>query len=268
MFFEIYLQFSDSSKFQDTTVAQRNLLFHYINAVAAASEEAMVEGGTSQRLRSFKYWSAFLISIGISSDKFLERYDRFTKNILVCAFAEAIREASFTLTNKKLLVEGTVVTTISYLAQTFMAKDRGDPKLDKGGEKCFLLREKLRGYRNQDGSKKKQKLLPMLVLRRIDFLANTTYQKAVSKLLIGAIFFAMRSCEYLQTRLCEEQQRTKTLQIRNIRFVKNGVSIPHSAKNLGNADMVLITFKKQKNNKQDKNIFMYATKDTFSTHFK
>jgi len=54
----------------------------------------------------------------------------------------------------------TVNSTVSYVAQTFKANIRGDPRLDTDGKMCFLLNEQWRAYKNLDGKRKKQKALP------------------------------------------------------------------------------------------------------------
>ena len=126
------------------------------------------------------------------------------------AFAQAMREATFSPTNKDELVEGTVCATLSYVAQAFRADNRPDPRLDVDGKMCFILQEQFRGYRNRDGSRRKQKALPMMVLRKMMELASSDRDKAITWLLIGATFFAMRSCEYLKT-APEESKRTKIL---------------------------------------------------------
>ena len=70
---------------------------------------------------------------------------------------------------------------------------------------------------------------------------------AISWLLIGALFFAMRSCEYLETNVKEEDRRTKIITAKNVRFKYKGRMLDFGSKNLENADMVMITFKFQKN---------------------
>ena len=80
------------------------------------------------------------------------------------AFAQAMQEAHFSPTNRETLVEGTVCATLSYVAQAFRSNNRADPRLDVDGKTCFMLQEQYRGYRNSNGSRDKQKALPMLVL--------------------------------------------------------------------------------------------------------
>ena len=104
------------------------------------------------------------------------------------AFAQAVREATFSPSDNINLVEGTVNSTLSYVAQAFRSNDRPDPRLDIDGKICFMLQEQFRGYRNQDGSRNKQKALPMSVLRKMMELADSPRDKASAWLLIGAIF--------------------------------------------------------------------------------
>jgi len=113
------------------------------------------------------------------------------------AFAQAVREATFSRQKKEHLVEGTVSATISYVSQAFRSNAREDPRLDADGKTCFLLQERFRGYKNADKARQKQKSLPASVLRKMHEVSITPWDFAVTNLLITALFFAMRSCEYL-----------------------------------------------------------------------
>ena len=124
-----------------------------------------------------------------------------------------------------------------------------------------MLTEQWRGYRNADGSKKKQKALPMGVLRKMMELASNPWEEAVSWLLVGAIFFAMRSCEFLMTTGNESAKRTRILRMRNIEFIKKGRIIPHDDKRLDTSDIVRIQFEFQKNDKRDIRVHMFRTDD-------
>ena len=86
-----------------------------------------------------------------------------------------------------------------------------------------------------------------MVLRKMSDIASTEKEKAITWILIGAIFFAMRSCEYLRTSSSEENKRTKILRTRNFKFKKNGITLRNSSTELESADMVVITFEFQKN---------------------
>jgi hypothetical protein len=196
----------------------------------------------------------------MSTCLYLDGLSRFTKNIVVSAFAQAIREAAFSSRNTANLVEGTVVSTVSYMAQAFRSNNRPDPRLDNDGKTCFILQEQFRGYKNTDGAVKKQRALPLLVLRKMMKLAVSDQEKASVWLLIGAIFFAMRSCEYLKTG-SEESKRTKILRCRNIIFRKNGKLLRQKMDDIASADYVLITFEFQKNEFRNKAVHMYSTND-------
>ena len=62
---------------------------------------------------------------------------------------------------------------------------------------------------------------------------------------MGGFFFACRSCEYLKVPQ-SEKRKTDILRLRCIRFYKNGREIPHHHPELERADVVSITFEKQK----------------------
>ena len=100
-----------------------------------------------------------------------------------------------------------------------------------------------------------------MVLRKMFDLAHTPKDKAIAWILIGAIFFAMRSCKYLRTSSNEDSKRTRILRKRNFKFKKNGKVLDHSSKDLESADMVAITFESQKNQMRNKSVQMYATND-------
>ena len=91
--------------------------------------------------------------------------------------------------------------------------------------------------------------------------ASSDMEIAISWLLIGAIFFAMRSCEYLKTCSQEESKRTKILRIKNFTFIKNKKVLSLKSKKLHTADLVKIVFEFQKNDKRNQSVHMYKTDD-------
>ena len=92
-------------------------------------------------------------------------------------------------------------------------------------------------------------------------LSITEKDKAKACLLIGAIFFAMRSCKYLKTSVDENKKRTKILRTRNFCFKKHSKVLCHSSSGLITAYMVIITFEFQKNKMWNKSVHMYKTED-------
>ena len=190
---------------------------------------------------------------------YLENFSQEQRNTILSGFAHAVRIGTFSKGSGKQLVEGTVTTTVAHVAQAFRANNRKDPRLDFDGKTCFMLQEQYRGYRNTDGSKKKQKALPLSAIRKIMDTAVTHKDLALAWLFIGATFFTMRSCEYLKTNHNEDSKRTKIIRLRNIRFKKNGRMLDMGKDKLTEADLVAITFEFQKNDKRDKTVHMFTT---------
>ena len=238
---------------------------HWINAAANARADATVGETKTKRVAAWRCWNDFLIAIGLEKILFLDGFTSFHKNIIMSAFAQAMRESTFSRQSKESLVQSTVETTLSYVAQTFRAGDRPDPRLDLDGKTCFLLQEQWRGYKNTDKYRKKQKALPASVLRKMYKLSTTEWEIALTHLLILALFFAIRSCEYLETRYPEESRRTKILRCKNLIFKKNGRVLCHSSpqETLMAADLIIILFEFQKNDWRNHSVHMFRTEDQF-----
>ena len=79
-----------------------------------------------------------------------------------------------------------------------------------------------------DRGRKKQKAFRMMMLRKMMELSITHKEVALSHLCIGAIFFAMRSCDYLKCSHKEESKRTKVVRQKNIRLKKDRFSLDHN----------------------------------------
>ena len=101
----------------------------------------------------------------------------------------------------------------------------------------------------------------MRVLRKMHDLATTPWDMAVTHLLIGAIFFAMWSCEYLRTTTRDGTKRTKIMRLGGIVFKKDGRILNQNSPDLHEADIVRLTFEYQKNDRRDVSIHMFSTED-------
>ena len=163
-----------------------------------ARNTATVESIKTKRSSAWQHWNSYLHSIGFD-DIYLVKFDLSHKNDIIAGFSQAVRVGTFSPSNIGYLVGETVSTTIAHVTQTFRANNRNDPRLDSDGKTCFILQEQYRGYKNQNGPKRKQKALPMIAVRKVKEIANSHKDHVVECLIIGAIFFAMRSCEYLRT---------------------------------------------------------------------
>ena len=102
-----------------------------------------------------------------------------------------MREATFSKRNVNTLAEGTIRTTVDYVAQTFRSNNRPDPKVDDGGRLSCILQQQYKGYKNLDANTKQQKALPLIILRELAKNKSTVENIALVQLCIGAFFFAM-----------------------------------------------------------------------------
>jgi hypothetical protein len=115
--------------------------------------------------------------------------------------------------------------------------------LDVDGKLAFFLQRQLRGYANIDPPPNPQVAITASVLREFYRLSLSTYDKSLCELFIGAFFFAMRSCEYVQV---SGPRKTKILSVKNIKFFKGKRLLEHRDPLLHLADCVSITFEHQK----------------------
>ncbi len=121
-------------------------------------------------------------------------------------------------------------------------EDRPDPRVDVNGRPSILLSGQFRGFKNNDPPTKQQVAVTGLVLRKFYSTALSTLDKIMCEFFIGAFFFAMRSCEYLNV---SGKKKTKILTIKNIRFFKGRSEVHHSNPYLHLDTTVSITFEFQ-----------------------
>eukprot|EP00956_Cyclotella_meneghiniana_P034348 scaffold103894_cov40-Cyclotella_meneghiniana.AAC.3 len=229
-------------------------------AAEVAREGAVTRGTHEDQDRAWKRFCQYTKSIGIHDDTYLDNFDRYQRIRIMCAFAQAMREGRFSGPSYETLVESTIRNAVSYVAATFRDNDRRNPTLDEDGELARLLSRQFRAYRNKDPPVKQQKAIPTIVIKELTRLQQTELQKAVAQLAVGAFFFAMRSCEYLKVPQAEKR-RTDILRLRNIRFFRNGVELPHSHPQLETAEVVSITFEKQKKDEKMDTVNQLASGD-------
>ena len=111
----------------------------------------------------------------------------------------------------------------------------------------FITRQ-LGGYVDADPSSQQEKALPLIVFRELLRNGFTPNDEALVQLAAGAFFFGCRNCEYLNV---EGVQKTKILEVGNIRFFKNNIELKDNQKPLIQfEDTVYLTFVFQNNNKK------------------
>ena len=116
----------------------------------------------------------------------------------------------------------------------------------------------MKGFKNSDPGPTSQKAISPRVIRAIAAATDTPLDRAIGQLVVGAFFFAMRSCEYSSV---SGERRTKLLELRNIRFYKNNRELSAASNFLHLADCVSITFFFRKNEQHDETITMHQTQD-------
>jgi len=123
---------------------------------------------------------------------------------------------------------------------------------------AWNLFRQYKAYKSDDPKEKPKKAIPICVLSAIALKDETETQRATTQLILGAFFFACRSCEYLKVSNAKDK-RTKCLTLQNISFQLNGAAIPHSSPLLLAADSVSITFETQKNGRKFDTITQWRT---------
>jgi hypothetical protein len=166
--------------------------------VESAAKGAVAEGTNAKQVRSWGRFQTYLLSIGIRNDEYLDNFSRHQKHKILSAFAHSMREGRFCTKAIKTIKSDSVRATLDCVAQAFKLADRADPRLDADGKLAFLLQRQLRGYKNVDRPESPQIAITTSILREFYRMSISVYDNALRELFIGAIFFAMRSCEYVQ----------------------------------------------------------------------
>jgi hypothetical protein len=147
------------------------------------------------------------------------------------------------------------------MAAAFRSHGYPNPSHDAHGELDWNLARQYRSYKLNDPKKIQQKAVPLSVISLIAQVNMTDLQCATAQLVIGAFFFACRSCEYLQVPKPEEK-KTKILMLADIAFFKNDVKLPHTTSlMLVTVDRVSITFISQKNGRKNDTLTQWKTYD-------
>ena len=203
-----------------------------LNAAITSSNKANTTSTTTKHNSSFILFQKFLQKCNIQ-DPFLETYNPNQRSLILCGFAHSVRKNHHQSPSKTKLAGTTVAATISNVVQAFRKNLGADPTIDNSGAKSVILTNQLRDYKNTDPPTKHQACLPLVVWKRMYRDKANPLNTAMDQLLVGALFFAMRSCEYTSTPN-QSEKRTKLLRLRNIRIFtrdKRGFmkTIPHSS---------------------------------------
>jgi len=172
----------------------------------------------------------------------------------------AVRDGRFLQPGDAPLACGTVKRTINNLAAAFRSHGHTNPARDRDGNLDWNLSRQYRAYKSSDPKEIQQKAVPLGVISLIASLNATESQRATSRLIIGAFFFACRSCGYLEVSR-PETKRTKQLTLGNLAIYKSDIKIPYSSPlESNNADRISITFEIQKNGRKFDTVMQWRTR--------
>jgi hypothetical protein len=222
-------------------------------AAIEAQAGAFARNTHQKRDVHWRKWENFLATIELTDDPFLQRFDTHYQTRLLCCFASAIRENGPELQSlpgpaRDAVQEGSVRAALDALASTYWANELPSLIHDTARRLNYLLGCQLKGFKNSDSSPTPQKAISPQVISAIAMATDTLLDRAIGQLVVGASFFAMRSCEYSSV---SGERRTKLLELRNIRFYKTNRKLAAASPFLHLADCVSITFFFQKNEQRD-----------------
>ena len=136
----------------------------WLCSLLSAGEDARKQGTTiltqDEHTHSWSQWIQFLDRLKFKDDPYLVTIpEPWQRKILLSAFYQALREASFSESAFTSLDEGTGQANVDYVAQVFRHSQRPDPCLNDDGKLLILLSQQYCGYRNFDKNVKQQKAL-------------------------------------------------------------------------------------------------------------
>jgi integrase len=205
-------------------------------------------------------WLQFAERVGFFHDPYLLNANANERLKIFVAFAQSVRNGAYSKpkNGNPLLVAGSVQATINGVAKAFKAAGYLDPRKNERGETFLLLDRLFKGYSNQDPSTRHQQALPMTLINLlVSDKSDCSGYRHFQRLAGLAVFFAMRSCEYLQVRRSDKVPR-RTLPIRacDMTFWKDGQKLLQSSPFLDLADSVSLLFRYQKNQGRDEVVTM------------
>ena len=170
----------------------------------------------------------------------------FTKINYFEAFSELYRHNYFSQKIRIPIWSGTISESLSQIGAIFEDNSIENPvKIPYSTLFVRDINKLLLSYKEEDPPTKRQASLPLCVFNALRNNDTTILDQAISELTNGALYFAMRSCEYSTT--SEKNPRTKRLRVRNMQFYNSRGLRIKKKKKFHRAHRVTITFENQKN---------------------
>ena len=205
-------------------------------------------------------WLEFLRRIQHFNDPYLEELEPPDRLRICGAFLHARRRGDLGGERSAQQVSAsTAKTTLDHVAATFVSNHKDDPIADSRGKPHEHIRRQIIAYRRSDPPVKHQKALPPVVFRLAIDRARLPRAHARTQLLSGALFFALRGCEYVFVGAGE--RKTRPIEVRDIIFTRGCTIVPHSDPELHLADAVSINFGDQKSEIRFELVTQYNNSD-------
>ena len=135
---------------------------------------------------------------------------------------------------------------------------RGNPTLEALGQISLILQTQIQGYKSLDPPKKHQKSIQTKLVFHIYKKHYSHLSTAIGKLIVGAFFFGIRSCEY-STKPKQENKQTRILQKGDIRLYRKQRELLYSRDCIHLEYKVSLTFRTQKNGVKNSIVTQWRT---------
>lgn len=238
----------------------------------SAAEDSRTTGaqGTSdaRKCASWSKWVQFCTDIELPDVNLVDfqRVGSIAKRCLfICAFAQWLRFSQRSGGAARTPIKkGTIETALGHVAENFRVSGLADPTKNLNGKTHDYLRQILSGFDTLDPPVKRQKALPPTVIRRCRTKGRNERDRHAGRLIAGAYFFAMRSCEYCKV---SGERKTTNVALIDIEFRKGRQVLRHDGTIsslltcLQFADTVSIIFRLQKNKEKEDTVTMYRARD-------
>ena len=191
------------------------------------SSQAAVRGGNVASGRSkalYANWSSFCSEIGV--DHFLSDPSLPSVEILQ-VYGHRVRHGCYSKLSS--VRADSVAAAWRAVAQTHLLEGRPDPRKPSNSTSTSLdlrLSRQLRHYSFQDPPPKREKAVPLGLVMDIAKSALTLRERCIADLIILALFFCLRSCEYTKT---ASHKRTVQFRFQDIQFWDECGPIPLDA---------------------------------------
>ena len=146
------------------------------------------------------------------------------------------------------------------MAHAFRTDKLSSPVHDARGRFDAVLAAQLRGYTFENPETKQSQAIPAAVVAMVAAAKAMELHRAIGQLVVGALFFAMRSCEFSDV---GGPRRTRIITVGDIECRRDGRKTDVDDEGgMAAADAISLTFRKQKNGEKGTTVTQHQTSGT------